>query len=76
MKKVNLNSKTVAVICFNFIQVVCIIIATAFACNDADGELVYDIVGAVSYIAIAVFFGYLKYQVINGEKEEEVDDED
>lgn len=75
MKKINLNSKTIAVICFSFIQIVCIIIATAFACGDSNDELLYDVIGCVAYIAIAVFFTYLKHKVVDGEKEID-DDED
>lgn len=70
MKKINAESKTIAVICFSLIQIICIVIATAFACDDADGELAYDIIGAVAYIAIAVFFTYLKHKVVNGDQED------
>lgn len=76
MKKINAKSKTIAIVCFSLIQIVCIIIATAFACGDNDDELAYDVVGAVAYIAIAVFFSYLKHLVVNGEKEIDDDDED
>lgn len=70
MKKINAESKTIAVICFSLIQVICIVIATAFACDDADGELLYDVIGAAAYIAIAVFFAYLKHRIVNDEQEE------
>lgn len=70
MNKINVKSKTVAVICFSLIQIICIVIATAFACDDANDGLTYDVVGCVAYIAIAVFFTYLKHKVVNGDVED------
>lgn len=70
MKKINAESKTIAIVCFSLIQIICIVIATAYACDDADGELLYDVVGAAAYIAIAVFFTYLKHKVVNDDEEE------
>ena len=68
MKKFNITSEKLAVIVFTTIQILCVLIAAAFALEQTFTN--YDLFGAIGYLSIAILCEWIKWKITHQNNKE------